>query len=107
MRKNLDTLALIGALTMAATPLISIASLAHAEPSRPAQARIFVGDLNFTRTADVAKFRQRVNAAAKSFCTQGDERLLSSQSTCRQAVWAEATEKLGSVQRQNLASLKL
>ena len=68
MIRVLDLLSAIGALAMAATPLAAITTTAHAaQIDRPAVA-ISVGDLDFSRTADVTRFEARVNAAASTIC---------------------------------------
>lgn len=103
MSKILNTLSAIGALVMAATPLVAVGGMAHAAEIGATPVHINVSDLDLSRPADAATFRQRVDAAAESFCTQGDDMRLSQRDGCRNAIRQEATAKLGSSQRQALA----
>ena len=101
MSKVLNPLSAIGALVMAATPLIAVGGVAHAaETGRPAH--IMVSDLNLGQPGDAATFRQRVDAAAETFCTNRGELGLSAVNSCRQAFREEAVERLGGRQRQDL-----
>ena len=103
MSKVLNTLSAIGALVMAATPLAAIGGMAHAAETGHV-ARIMVDDLNLGQPGDAAIFRQRVDAAAGTFCTTRGEMGLSALDTCRQAVREEAVQRLGDQQRQDLRS---
>lgn len=101
MSKVLNTLSAIGALVMAATPLVAIGGVAHAQTDgRPAHIR--VGDLNLGQPGDAATFRRRVDAAAEPFCTSRVELSLSAFNSCREAFREEAVERLGDQQRQDL-----
>ncbi len=98
MSKVLNTLSAIGALVMAATPLVAVGGIAHAEPARAVHVK--VGDLNLARPGDAAIFRQRVDTAADTFCSTSDFSL-SAVNNCRHAVRQEAVERLGDQQRQD------
>ena len=101
MSKVLNTLSAIGALTMAATPLAALGGMAHAaEAGRPAH--ILVADLNLSQPGDAATFRQRVDAAAETFCADRGGLGLNAVNSCRQAIREEAVALLGAQQRQDL-----
>ncbi len=102
MNKVLNTLSAIGAMVMAATPLIAVGGIAHAAETGPRPAHILVADLNLGQPADAATFRHRVDAAAGTFCTTRGQMGLNAVSVCRQAVREEAVEALGDQQRQDL-----
>jgi UrcA family protein len=104
MSKVLNTLSALGALVMAATPLIAVGGVAHAAESGARPAHILVADLNLGQASDAATFRQRVDAAAETFCASRGERGLNAVDTCRRAVREEAVERLGDQQRQDLRS---
>jgi UrcA family protein len=105
MTRVLDILSAIGALAMAATPLMAITATAHAAELRPQGVSVAVGDLDFARPADVARFDARVNSAANTICQAKGEVGLQSWSTCRTAVHQEAVQKLDASQRQQMASI--
>ena len=98
MSKILNTLSAIGALVMAATPLVAIGGFAHAADYQPQ--RIQVSDLDFSRAADAATFHHRVDVAAGRMCNANAD--LTQRSACGDAVQEEAVERLGSAQRQDL-----
>ena len=100
MSKILETVSTIGALVLAATPLVAIGGVAHAQGA--AAQRIDVAGLDFRSTSDVAVFRHRVGAAAQSLCGQGGVQPLNATLSCRQAVYDEAVSQLGAAQRQDL-----
>ena len=102
MSKVLNTLSAIGALVMAATPLAAIGVAHAAEAGRPAH--ILVADLNLGQANDAAIFRQRVDAAAETFCADRGGLGLNAVNSCRQAIRQEAVERLGARQRQDLRS---
>ena len=102
MSKVLNTLSAIGALVMAATPLIAIGGVAHAAETGVRPAHILVADLDLSRASDATTFRQRVDATAASFCMHRGDVRLTAQSVCRQAVREEAVEQLGDAQRSAL-----
>ncbi len=102
MSKVLSTLSAIGALVMVATPLVAVGGMAHAAETGVTPVHINVSDLDLSRPQDAATFRQRVDAAAHSFCTQGDDMHLSARNSCRASIRQEAVDKLGSSQRQAL-----
>jgi UrcA family protein len=96
----LNTLSAMGALAMAATPLVAIGSAAHAAETGPRPAYIRVADLDLSRPADVVVFKARVDAAASRFCSQNMTSTdLATLDSCRAAIRQEAAEKLGSDQR--------
>ncbi len=100
MRNILNTLSTIGALAMAATPLLAVGSLAHAAEPTVQPAHVQVSDLDFSRPADAATFRSRVDAAADAVCRQ--DAVHAPRSACVDAVRQEAVEKLGAGQRHDL-----
>ncbi len=102
MRNILNTLSTIGALAMAATPLLAVGSLAHAAEPTVRPAYIQVSDLDLSRASDAATFHNRVDVAGSAICGQDTGRTMNSQTACVDAVRQEAVEKLGSVQRHDL-----
>ncbi len=102
MSKVLNTLSAIGALVMAATPLVAVGGIAHAAETNMRPAHIQVADLDLGQPGDAATFRQRVDAAAETICTTRGETGLNAFDSCRQAVRQEAVERLGEQQRQDL-----
>ena len=103
MSKVLNTLSAIGALVMAAIPLVAVGGMAHAAETG-ASAHILVSDLDLGRASDAATFRQRVDAAAETVCTARGRMSLNAMDTCRHAVREEAVERLGEQQRQDLST---
>ena len=102
MTKVLNTLSAIGALVMAATPLVAIGGVAHAQDVGVTPAHIAVGDLDLRTPGAAAVFRQRVDAAAGVMCAQVGASSLGASADCRRAVYDEAVDKLGSAQRSEL-----
>ena len=102
MRNILNTLSTIGALVMAATPLLAVGSLAHAGEMTVRPAYIQVSGLDLSRASDAATFRSRVNAAATAICSQDVVRTRTDETTCRDAVRQEAVDGLGASQRHDL-----
>ena len=103
MSKVLNILSAIGALTMAATPLVAVGGMAHAaEVGVPVH--ILVADLNLGQASGAAVFRHRVDAAAETFCADRGGLGLNAVNSCRQAIREEAVERLGAQQRQDLRS---
>jgi UrcA family protein len=100
MIKVLDAVSAIGALVMAATPLVAIGGVAHAQDIQPQV--IQVADLDMSRPADVARFNLRVDQAARRICGAASDMTISS--ACREAVRAEATEKLDALHTQTAAA---
>lgn len=90
MIKVLNAVSTIGALVMAATPLMAISSVARAQDMAPEHIRI--ADLDLSRPADQARFQARVDLAAVRMC--GSVGLLNVEVACRQAVREEAMQKL-------------
>ena len=79
----------VSLLALAALPMFAL-TLAHAEP-----ASIKVSDLDTSRPADMRTFDARVDEAANKVCVRApDGRDLSRVAACRQAVRAEAMDKL-------------
>ena len=99
MNRLLAETANLSLLALAALPIIAL-SVAHAEP-----APVKVSDLNMSRPADVRTFDARVERAASRVCISViDRRELSRQEACRQAVKAEAMDKLSATRTQARAS---
>ena len=90
MTSFLNTLSAVGALAMAATPLVAIGGVARAQDVAPQHIRI--ADLDFSRPADRARFESRVDLAARRMCASDIDLTLNA--TCRQAVHEEAVQKL-------------
>ena len=92
MIKLLDAVSTLGALVMAATPLLAIGGLAHAqEATHPAQT-IQVADLDLSQPAGVARFNARVEQTAGRMCASYGG--LQMNTACRQAVREEAGARL-------------
>ena len=68
MSKFINRLAAVAALALAATPIVGLASAAHAAERLQAPVRIQVGDLRLSRPAEAAEFVNRVEAAANEVC---------------------------------------
>ena len=98
MTKVLSTISAIGALLMAATPLVAAAGFAHAEELAPQH--IAIADLNLDRPADMARFYARVDAVADRMCPTSGGMIISA--GCRNAVRQEATQNLAAL-RQSTA----
>ena len=99
MTKVLNTLSAIGAIVMAATPLIAAASFAHAQDAVLQPQPIRVADLDLGRPADVARFNARVELAAGRMCASyGD---MTVNAACRQAIRTEAGQKLQALRVQS------
>ena len=92
MMKVLDAVSTVGALVMAATPLLAISSLAHAQEITPQAQTIQGADLDLNRAADVARFDARVDRAAGRMCSGQSDMVVTA--ACRQAVREEAAAKL-------------
>ena len=104
MSKILSTLSAIGALVMAATPLVAAGGVAHAaEADQPPSAHL-VGPLNQRASDGAAAFRHRVDLAADGLCTARRETGLGARIACRDAVRQEAVERLSDAQRGDLRS---
>ena len=89
----------VSMLVLAAMPLIAI-SFARAEP-----ATVRISDLNLSRPADVRTYDARVDHAASKVCSDViDARELDRTEACRQAVRAEAREKLGQARAEARAA---
>lgn len=102
MRNILNTLSAIGALAMAATPLLAIGSLAHAGEATVRPAFVQVSGLDLSRSADAATFRSRVDTAAIAIGSQDVVRTRTDETSCRDAVREEAVDGLGAGQRHAL-----
>jgi UrcA family protein len=100
MIKVLDAVSAIGALVMAATPLLAIGGVAHAQTLQP-QA-IQVADLDLNSPADMARFDARVSQAANHMCN--DRVDLMARNNCVAAIREEATEKLQALRDHGLQS---
>ena len=103
MTKVLSTISAIGALLMAATPLVAAAGFAHADELQPQH--IQVADLNLDRPADMARFYARVDAAAERMCPTSGGMVISS--GCRAAVREEAVQNLAALRQANARAVAL
>jgi UrcA family protein len=68
MSKFINRLAAVAALALAATPIVGLASAAHAAERVQAPVRIQIGDLRLERPYEAAEFVNRVEAAANKTC---------------------------------------
>ena len=102
MTKVLNTISAIGALVMAATPLLAICGVARAQDVQ-AQ-RIQVADLDLSRPSDVARFDARVNVAAGRMCASQSD--MESNAACRRSIREEAVDKLDAARAQALRSVR-
>lgn len=102
MSKILSVASALGALVMAATPLLAIGGFAHAEEPGATPVRILVGDLHLAQARDATVFERRVDKAAQTFCAQNGKVSLADISACRRAVREEAVAKLSPSQQQDL-----
>ena len=100
MFKLTQTVSSIASLALAAVPMLALTTAAHAAPMRVA-----VGDLS--TAAGVAAFEQRIDRVAANVCqglTQGVGTRMVNTDGCREAVRAEAIEKLSATQRRQVAA---
>jgi UrcA family protein len=100
MMKVLDAVSTIGALVMAATPLLAISGVAHAQTLQPQV--IQVADLNLNSPADMARFDARVDRAANRMCN--DRVDLMARNSCHQAIREEASERLQALRDHGVQS---
>ena len=107
MRNILSTLSAVGALAMAATPLLAVGGLAHAAEPTVQPAYIQVSGLDLSRASDAATFRSRVDVAAQAICSQDAVSARTSQTACRDAVRQEAVEGLSAAQRHDLQTASI
>ncbi len=99
MIKVLNFVASAATLALAALPISALTTVAHAQTP----VRIAVSDLDLSSPAGAAAFDRRVRRAADDLCGYNDAPAPRSPS-CREAVRAEALEKLGEAQRRSLVT---
>ena len=98
MFKLTQTVSGIASLALAAIPMLALTTAAHAAPMR-----VTVGDLS--TAAGVAAFEQRIDKVAGNVCqglTQGVGTRMVKTDGCREAVRAEAIDKLSATQRSQI-----
>ncbi|MFL5294946.1 MAG: UrcA family protein [Phenylobacterium sp.] len=79
----------VATLALAALPVAALTTAAHAATHVPASVRI--ADLNLATSAGRAAFDQRIDVAARKFCST--ESSLDLKAGCQRGVRAEVTEK--------------
>ncbi len=95
-------LAGIATLALAVLPALALTATAHAAPTVTANviAKVQVGDLNLASADGQAILRQRIDDAARRFCSDVTSRstldTANAFDSCRVAVRAEVNEKLAS-----------
>jgi len=100
MVKLTQTVSGIASLALAAVPMLALTTAAHAAPMT-----VSVGDLS--TAAGVAAFEQRIDKVAANVCqgpTQGVGTRMVNTDGCREAVRAEALDKLSAAQRSRIAA---
>ena len=100
MFKLTQTVSGIASLALAAIPMLALTTAAHAAPMS-----VTVGDLS--TAAGVAAFEQRIDKVAGNVChglTQGVGTRMVKTDGCREAVRAEAIDKLSATQRSQIAA---
>jgi len=89
--------AAVAGLALAALPFVAL-GFAHAAP---APATIRISDLNLSRPADVRVFEQRVDRVAEHMCASYVS--LADKARCKEAVRAEALDKLAAATSASVA----
>ena len=100
MFKLTHTVSAVASLALAAVPMLALTTAAHAAPLS-----VSVGDLS--TAAGVAAFEQRIDKVAGHVCeaqAQGVWTRMVNTSGCREAVRAEAIDKLSAAQRSQIAA---
>lgn len=100
MFKLTQTVSGIASLALAAIPMLALTTAAHAAPMS-----VTVGDLS--TAAGVSAFEQRIDKVAGALCdaqVQGVGTRMVKTQGCREAVRAEAVEKLSTTQRSQIAA---
>ena len=100
MFKLTHTVSAVASLALAAVPMLALTTAAHAAPLS-----VSVGDLS--TAAGVAAFEQRIDKVAGHVCeaqAQGVGTRMVNTSGCREAVRAEAIDKLSTTQRSQIAA---
>ena len=95
-----QTVSGLATLALAAVPMLALTTAAHAAPLN-----VTVGDLS--TAAGVAAFEQRIDKVAAHVCqglTAGVGTRMVKTSGCREAVRAEAIDKLSASQRRQVAA---
>ena len=94
LNKLTARIASLATLALAALPAASLTTAAYAQPPH---ASVQVADLNLATPAGQTAYRQRLDIAARRFCS--DETTLNIQAACRAGVRAEVNAKVaGAVQ---------
>jgi len=101
MRKLIMSLTTVASLSLAALPVLGLASAAQAaEPV----ARIQVGDLNLRDAGQAAQFDARVTSEGRKLCRRiADARTALTHSACMTQVRAAAHADLSAAQRRDIA----
>jgi len=100
MRKFIMSLTTVASLSLAAVPVLGLASTAHA--AGPV-ARIAVGDLDLRDPAQAATFDRRVDQEGRKLCRKvADARTGLSHGACMTQVRAVARAELSGSQRRDL-----
>jgi UrcA family protein len=89
LNKLTARIASIATLALAALPAAALTTAAYAQPPH---ASVQVADLNLATATGRTAYRQRLDIAARHFCS--DETTLNSQAACRAGVRAEVNAKL-------------
>lgn len=100
MFKLTHTVSGIASLALAAVPMLALTTAAHAAPIS-----VTVGDLS--TAAGVAAFEQRIDKVATNVCqglTQDVGTRMVKTDGCREAVRAEAIDKLSASQRSHITA---
>lgn len=92
MRNLVNLVSTAGALVLAATPLLAIGGVAHAQDAQAI--RIQVSDLDFSRPEAAATFDRRVASAADTLCRTFGPTELARVAACERAVRDEAQGQL-------------
>ena len=92
MRNLVSLVSTAGAFVLAATPLLAIGGVAHAQEAQAV--RIQVADLDFSRPGATATFDRRVTSAADAFCRPAGPAELSRIAACERTVRDEAQVQL-------------
>jgi UrcA family protein len=99
MTKFIARIAAAAVIALVGAPLVA----AGAANAQTAPARIQVSKLDLSSAEGAAAFEARLNAVEHRFCVAGEKRSISDTAACRQAIRAEAVEKLSPQQRLALS----
>ena len=95
MRNLVNLVSTAGALVLAATPLLAVGSVAHAQDAQAV--RIQVSDLDFSRPQARVAFDRRVRFAADTLCRSSGPTELARVAACERAVRDEVQGQLQGV----------